>query len=239
MALTELSVRNPAGVIVAVLLACFLGIYAFVKLPVQLFPDIDEPAITVQTTWRAAAPSEVEAEIVEPQEQALRGTPGLKEINAFANAGNSWINLRFAVGTDMQATLIEVISRMNQLPPMPRDAQAPVISLGSEGGDSSNQTLSYFFVQLMPGTAGPIEDYRERVEKVLRPRIEAVPGVSAVRFATGGPEELQIVFDPNRAAELGIPIPRIAALAGAANDVSGGFVDIGRRQYTVRFAGRY
>jgi multidrug efflux pump subunit AcrB len=239
VSLTELSVKNPAGVVVAVLLACFLGIYAFVKLPVQLFPDIDEPAITVQTTWRAAAPSEVEAEIIEPQEQALRGTPGLKEINAFANAGNAWINLRFAVGTDMQATLIEVISRMNQLPPMPRDAQAPVISLGSEGGDSSNQTLSYFFVQLMPGTAGPIEDYRERVEKVLRPRIEAVPGVSAVRFATGGPEELQIEFDPNRAAELGIPIPRIAALAGAANDVSGGFVDIGRRQYTVRFAGRY
>jgi multidrug efflux pump subunit AcrB len=239
VALTEISVRNPSGVVVAVLLACFLGIYAFVKLPVQLFPDIDEPAITVQTTWRAAAPSEVEAEIIEPQEQALRGTPGLKEINAFANAGNSWVNLRFAVGTDMQATLIEVISRMNQLPPMPRDSEAPVISLGSEGGDSSNQTLSYFFVQLMPGTAGPIEAYRERVEKVLRPRIEAVPGVSAVRFATGGPEELQIIFDPNRAAELGIPIPRIAELAGNANDVSGGFVDIGRRQYTVRFAGRY
>jgi multidrug efflux pump subunit AcrB len=236
---TESSVRNPAGVVVAVLLACFLGIYAFVKLPVQLFPDIDEPAITVQTTWRAAAPSEVEAEIIEPQERALRGTPGLKEINGFANAGNSWVNLRFAVGTDMQATLIEVISRMNQLPPMPRDSEAPVISLGSEGGDGANQMLTYFFVQLLPGTPGPIEAYRERVEEVLRPRIEAVPGVSAVRFATGGPEELQIIFDPNRAAELGIPIPRIAALAGNANDVSGGFVDIGRRQYTVRFAGRY
>jgi multidrug efflux pump subunit AcrB len=234
VSLTELSVRNPAGVVVAVLLACFLGIYAFVKLPVQLFPDVEEPALTITTNWRAAAPSEVEAQIVEPQEQALRGTPGLKELNAFANAGNAWLTLRFAPGTDMQATLVEVISRMNQLPPMPRDSQAPVISLGEDGGDSPNRTLSYFFVQLLPGTAGPIEDYRERVEKVLRPRIESVPGVSSVRFATGGPEELQILFDPNRAAELGVQIPRIATLAGNADDVSGGFVDIGRRQYTVR-----
>ena len=239
MNITELSVRNPAGVAVSVLLACCLGVYAFVKLPVQLFPDVEEPAITIQTTWRAAAPTEVEAQIVEPQEQALRGTPGLKELNAWANAGNSWLTLRFAAGTDMQATLIEVISRMNQLPPMPRDTQAPVISLGEDGGDSPNQTLSYFFVQLLPGTPGPIEDYREKVEKVLRPRIEAVPGVASVRFATGAPEELQIVFDPTRAAELGVQIPRIAALAGNADDVSGGFVDIGRRQYTVRFAGRY
>jgi multidrug efflux pump subunit AcrB len=52
-------------------------------------------------------------------------------------------------------------------------------------------------------------------------------------------EELQIVFDPARAAELGIQIPRIAQVAGSADDVSGGFVDIGRRQYTMRFAGRY
>jgi multidrug efflux pump subunit AcrB len=237
--LTDLSIRNPAGVVVAVLLACFLGIYAFVKLPVQLFPDVEEPALTIATQWRAAAPSEVEAQIVEPQEQALRGTPGLKELNAFANAGNAWLTLRFAPGTDMQATLIEVISRMNQLPPMPRDSQAPVISMGEDGGDSPNRTLSYFFVQLLPGTAGPIEDYRERVEKVFRPRIESVPGVSSVRFATGGPEELQILFDANRAAELGVQIPRVATLAGNADDVSGGFVDIGRRQYTVRFAGRY
>ena len=100
MVLTDLSIRNPAGVVVAVLLACFLGIYAFVKLPVQLFPDVEEPALTIATQWRAAAPSEVEAQIVEPQEQALRGTPGLKELNAFANAGNAWLTLRFAPGTD-------------------------------------------------------------------------------------------------------------------------------------------
>lgn len=239
MNLTETSLRNPAGVTIAVLLACFLGVYAFVKLPIQLFPEIEEPAITVFTSWRAAAPSEIEAEIVEPQERALQGLAGLKELNAWAGAGAAWMNLRFAVGTDMQATLIEVISRMNQLPPMPRDSQAPVISLGEDGGGGPNQTLSWFFVQLLPGTPGPIEGYRQRIEELVRARVEAVPGVAGVRMRAGAEEELQIIFDPTRTAELGIDIPRIANLVGTAGDVSGGFVDIGRRQYTVRFAGRY
>jgi multidrug efflux pump subunit AcrB len=239
MTLTAASLRNPAGVLVGVLLACALGAYAFFKLPIQLFPDIEEPVLTVFTSWRAAAPAEVESEIIEPQERALQGMPGLKELNAWANGGGAWINLRFAVGTDMQATLVEVISRMNQLPPMPRDAQAPVISLGEDGGGGPNQTLSWFFVQLLPGTPGPIESYRQKLEDVVRPRIEAVPGVAGMRINAGAPEELQIIFDPRRAAELGVEIPRIAAIAGNANDVSGGFVDIGRRQYTVRFAGRY
>ena len=239
MHFTRMALQNPAGVAVAVLLACLLGVLAFFKLPIQLFPDIDEPVISVFTGWRAAAPSEVESEIIEPQERALEGLAGLKELNGFAAPGAAFLNLRFAVGTDMQATLIDVISRMNQLPPMPRDAEAPRIALGDDGGGGANEMLSFFFVQLLPGTPGPVEDYRRRVEDLVRTRIETIPGVATVQVNAGAPEELQIIFDPQRAAELGIQLPRVAAIAGNATDMSGGFVDIGRRQYTMRFAGRY
>ena len=239
MNLTETSLRNPAGVLVAILMVALLGVFALVKLPIQLFPNIEEPVISIFTSWRAAAPSEIESEIIEPQERALAGLRGMQSLNAFANAGSAFINLQFAVGTDMQATMLEVISRMNQLPPLPRDAQAPQISLGEDGGNGPNNTLSWFFVQLLPGTPGPIDNYRRQIEELFRNRIESIPGVSNVRINFGSAEELQIVFDPARAAELGIQIPRIAQVAGSADDVSGGFVDIGRRQYTVRFAGRY
>jgi multidrug efflux pump subunit AcrB len=239
MNLTETSLRNPAGVLVAILMVVLLGVFALVKLPIQLFPNIEEPVISIFTSWRAAAPEEIESEILEPQERALQGLRGMQSLNAFANAGNSFINLQFAVGTDMQATMLEVISRMNQLPPLPRDAQAPQISLGEDGGNGPNNTLSWFFVQLLPGTPGPIDNYRRQIEEMFRSRIESIPGVANVRINFGSDEELQIVFDPARAAELGIQIPRIAQVAGSADDVSGGFVDIGRRQYTVRFAGRY
>src|SRR5262245_17218392 len=224
-------------VIVALIIA--LGIFSVTRLPIQLFPDIDEPQMTIQTGWRAAAPAEVESELIEPQEAALQGLAGLKQLDSFANAGGSFINLRFNVGTDMQRTMIDVISRMNQLPPLPRDANPPVISLGEDGGTGANQTLSWFFVQLLPGTPGPVENYQKYVEDVIVPRIEAVPGVATVNLNAGSAEELQIRFDPYRAAQFGIQIPDVAAVAGSANDASGGYVEVGRREYALRFAGRY
>ncbi len=239
MNLTDRALKSPIGVAVGVGLIVVLGIVALIRLPVQLFPDIEEPVISIFTAWRAAAPTEVESELIEPQEQALRGLPGLQEIQSFANAGGSFVNLEFAIGTDMGRTLIDVISRMNQLPPLPRDAEAPRIDLGAGFGGSPNETLSWFFVQLKPGTPGPVENFRREVEDLMRSRIESIPGVGTITVHAGAPDELRIAFDANRAAELGIPIPAIVGVAGSANDVSGGFAELGRRAYTLRFAGRY
>jgi multidrug efflux pump subunit AcrB len=239
MKLTQASLQNPLAVALAVGLVFVLGVVSLSRMPVQLFPDIDEPVISIFTAWRAAAPAEVESQLIEPQERALRGLPGLEELNAFAGPGGAYVNLRFAVGTDMPRTLVDVVGRMNQLPPLPRDAEAPAISLGDNGGGGPNETLSWFFVQLRPGTPGPVESYRRDVEELLRGRLEAIPGVGAVNFRAGAPDELRIEFDPYRMAELGVQIPSVVALAGAADDVSAGFAELGRRQYTLRFAGRY
>ena len=239
MSLTLNSIRNPAaiGVVVAVIL--LFGLFSLSRLPIQLFPNIDQPQISINTGWRAASPREVESEIVEPLEEVLQGLPGLKELNAGANKGNAWINLRFGLGTNMQKTLIDVISRLNRLQPLPRDSTPPQVNLGGGGGGGANETLTWFFVQLLPGTEGPIEDYQRVVEEILEPRLESIPGVAGVTVHAGQQQQLEIVFDPYRTAELGITIPQIASIAGRANDVSGGFVDVGRRQYTLRFAGRY
>jgi len=240
MNITQYSLRNPAGIGVAVAIVVFFGLFSLSQLPIQLFPNIDEPQISVQTGWRAASPKEIESEILEPQEEVLRGIPGLQEMNANAGPGGAWIGLEFGLETDMQQALLEVISRLNRIPPLPRDATPPQVFLGEGGGGGgANESLTWFFIQLLPGTPGPIEDYRREVEDVLKPKIEAIAGVSNVQIHAGAEEELQVVFDPYRAAELGIDITSIARLAGTANDVSGGFVDVGRRQYTLRFAGRY
>ena len=240
MNLTANSLKNPAGIAVAVAVILFFGAYSLTKLPVQLFPDIENPTISIQTGWRAASPREIESEIIEPIEAVLRGLPGLKEMAAYANAGNAWVNLEFGLSTDMQRTLIDVISRMNRLDPLPRDATQPVIMLG--GGDGDTPALTFFFLQLLPGTEGTIYDNVQFVEDVIRPAIESVPGVARVGIQqnnAGGEQELEILFDPYRAAQLGIPLTETAARLGRANDISGGFVDVGRRQYTLRFTGRY
>ena len=240
MNLTQLSLKNPAAIAVVVAVLVLFGGYSLGNLPVQLFPDIENPEISIQTNWRAASPREIESEIVEPIEAVLRGLPGMTEMAAFANAGNAWINLRFGLETDMQKTLMDVIARMNRIDPLPRDASQPVIMLG--GGNGGIPALTYFFVQKLPGTDGDILDYLPFAEDTIRPAIESVPGVASVltsEYGSGQRQELRILFDPQRAADLGVPLPEIAARLGQANDISGGFVDVGRRQYTLRFTGRY
>jgi multidrug efflux pump subunit AcrB len=236
MKLTDGSLKNPAAVAVIVAMVCLFGWFSLRELPLQLFPDIEAPQMSVQTGWRAASPQEMESEILEPMENVLQGLPGLQQMEGNAFQGGSWVNLTFAVGTDMRAMLVEVLGRLNRMPQLPPDVNPPVVQLN---GQESNQTLSWFFVQKLPGTEGEIEDYGRLIEERVLPRIEAVPGVAGVQVNGGPPEEVAIELDLDRAAALGIGIPQIAQQAARATDVSGGFFESGRRQYTLRFAGRY
>ena len=117
MKLIETSLRNPVAVGVTVLMVCVFGFLSLKELPLQLFPDIERPQISIQTNWRAASPVEVESELLEPQEQVLQGLPGLEQLDGNAGTGGSNINLTFAIGTDMKNALVEVLGRLNRLPP--------------------------------------------------------------------------------------------------------------------------
>jgi len=235
MKLVEASLRNPLAVGVVVVLVCLFGWISMRELPLQLFPDIDRPQINIGTNWRAASPEEVQAELLEPQERVLQGLPGVEEMLGSAQSGRSNVNLTYAIGTDMNAALVEVIGRLNRLPPMPRDADRPVVDLGFD----TNQVLTWFFVQLLPGTPGTTLDHRRFVENTVQTRLESIPGVGSVIVRAGEPEQLRITVDLGRAAALGVPIADIAARAASAIDVSGGQIEVGRREYTLRFAGRY
>ena len=85
------------------------------RLPIQMTPDISRPVISIETAWRAAAPNEIESEIIEPQEDVLRSIPGLVRMQSSANYGLSFVNLQFSIGTDMNRALIEVMNRLNQV----------------------------------------------------------------------------------------------------------------------------
>src|SRR5690606_20673804 len=139
---------------------------------------------------------------------------------------------------DMRTALVDVIGRMNRVRSQPQDAERPVIQIGGGGGDA-NDSLSWFFVQLLPGTEGTIADQRSYIEDVVKPRIESVPGVAAVNVNAGPPDDIRITVDLARAAALGVGIPEIAQRAARANDVSAGQIGLGRQQYTLRFTGRY
>jgi len=206
------------------------------SLPVQMIPDVQRPFIQINTGWRAAAPEEVESEIIEPQEDALRGVPGLEKMESSAGRGRANINLMFGVGTDLQNALIEVINRLNQVPRYPNDVTEPRIYAGQ---DSFGAQIAWFAITRAPGNERPMDSYADFVREVVQARIERVPGVSKSNAYGGRENEVRITFDPYEAAALGVDIPTLANLTGNNNDTSAGFSEVGRRQYTLRYAGKY
>ena len=236
--LTAASIKSPAAIAVGVAVTILFGLFALNSLPIQLFPEIDRPQIGIETDWRAETPREVESQLVQPEEDVLQGIPGLQEMDGFANSGGGYVALTFALGTDMRSTLVDVIGRLNRLPPLPADAQKPFVQLAST--QDSNATLLYVFMQKLPGNKHDVRSYRQFLKNVVIPRLEAVPGVGSAQINdNGGQDELDIVFDPMRAAQLGIQIPKMAQQISGAEDVSGGTIDAGRRRYALEFRGRY
>ena len=237
MSLTELSTRQWPSVVVAVALVTLFGLTSIANLPIQLLPDIEEPQISVSNFWRAAAPEEMEANIIEPQENVLRNTPGLTNINSFIGRGQGFVNLSFAVGTDIQTAKLDVINNLTQAPPRPTDAVEPQVSSG--GGPQTPGAASLLIRVLPDNPNRELSSYQKLIEDHVQPRLARIPGVSQVFLAGEQPRELHIRFDAYRAAALGIQINDIIATVSRATDSSGGFADVGRRQYTVRFVGQF
>ncbi|MGB5623240.1 MAG: efflux RND transporter permease subunit [Gammaproteobacteria bacterium] len=236
MNLTRPAIGNPTAVIVAIIMVLMFGGIALSHMPVQMIPNVERPLIEINTRWRAAAPEEVEAELLEPQEDALRGLPGLEKITSSASRGSSSINLTFAVDIPLERALIEVMNRLNRVPSYPPDVDEPVIYAGrGEFGTA----IAWFALRPLPGNDRDITSYQDFVEEVVQSRIERIPGISNASIYGGRGREVRITFDPYRTAALGIDIPTLARLTGGNEDVSGGFTDVGRRSYTLRFTGKY
>lgn len=236
MPLTRLALSNPVAVAVGCILLVIFGLLSLDRLPIQMTPDIQRPSINISTGWRAAAPNEVESEIVEPQEDQLRDVPGLRRMTSSANQGRGSVSLEFDVGTDMNRALIEVINRLNQVRRLPVDATEPSVRVGT---DRFGDTIAWFAIRTVPGNERPVVEYQDFLEEVVVERLERIPGVSSANPRGGREFEIRVTFDPYRAASIGVDLTRIGQQLGENADVSGGFREMGRRQYTLRFAGRY
>jgi multidrug efflux pump subunit AcrB len=221
---------------VACILIAIFGVLSLSRLPIQMTPDISRPEISIWTNWRASAPNEIESEIIEPQENVLRSIPGLLRMQSSANFGVSNINLQFVIGTDMNRALIEVMNRLNQVPRYPVDAEEPVISLG---GDEFENVIAWFAITAKPGNERPIESYQDFIDDTVITRMERVPGVSQVGSFGGRKHEVRITFDPFKTANIGIDLTRVSSQLGSNADVSAGLNEVGRREYTLRFSGKY
>ncbi len=233
MGLIRLALGNPVATLSGCLLVILFGSVTLTHLPVQLVPEVERPEISITTNWRAAAPEEVESEIIEPQEKQLRGLPGAKELLSEASTGVGKITITLQVGQDMGRALIEVINRLNRVPSYPADADEPTLRMAGGRG----RAIAWFIVRPGEGNERPIERYRDFIEDFVQARLERVPGVALSQVYGGDENQIRITVDPYKAAGLGIDLTEAIALASGNVDVSGGTADVGKRRYTLRYSG--
>ena len=100
----RLAIERPIAILAIVIMAVLFGLIAVTRIPIQLAPDVRKPIIVITTSWPGAAPAEVEREIVNPQEEAMRGLDGLEIMTSRSRSGEAEVTLEFSVGNDMRQT---------------------------------------------------------------------------------------------------------------------------------------
>ena len=144
MDIIRLSLQKPVSVTVAVILTVMFGIIGLRNLPVQLTPDVESPQITVNTVWAGATPYEIESEIIEKQEEALKGLQGLTKMESASYNNFGEITLTFDIGTDLDDALLRVSNKMNEVSRYPENAEKPVIeAAGAESSPGYGRTLRW------------------------------------------------------------------------------------------------
>lgn len=236
MRLIELSVRYPVSVAVGVILVLMFGILALIAVPVQLTPDVDRPTISVQTIWRGASPEEIEREIVERQEKELKSVEGLVRLTSESVNDMGTVTLEFEVGTDIDAALLRVSNKLQQVPRYPVNADKPVLTSAS----ANAPPIAWMSILPKGPQAPPIETIRTFVKERVLPLIERVPGVAAANTYGGRDLEMQAVVDPRKVAAHSLTMSQIAGRLRVDNqDLSAGGLDEGKRRYVVRAKSRF
>ncbi|MEQ8967831.1 MAG: efflux RND transporter permease subunit [Azospirillaceae bacterium] len=232
----RLAIDRPIAVIAAVLMVVMFGYVALQSIPIQLTPDVERPVIQVSTNWPGAAPAEVEREIVNRQEDALKGLDGLEEMVSTSSDGRGEIDLTFGVDTDMDRALLLVANRLDRVSDYPAEADEPTL----ETGPSEGSGIAWFTLTRQPGNDRPIHTYGEFMEDIVKERLERVPGVAQVNVFGGTDREMRVVIDSERMARYGLTVGEVVAALRAANvAASAGDVDEGKRRYVVRTDGEF
>ncbi len=233
------SLHNRLFVLAVAALLMVYGALTAWRTPVDVFPDLNKPLITVLTEAGGMAPEEVEQLVTFPLETALNGMPGVTRVRSTSGVGLSLVYAEFDWGTDIYRNRQLVAERLAivraQMPGDITPVMGPVSSIMGE--------VMLVALPLVPGdgktpVATPMQA-REYADFVLRPRLLSIPGVSQVIPIGGEVRTLRVAPDTARMAQFGVSLTQVEqALKGYASNAGGGFIDLNSREYLIRHLGR-
>jgi len=221
------SLENRLLVIIAASALVIYGGIVAVRSPVDVFPDLTAPSVTIVTESHGLAPEEVESLVTLPIESAMNGTAGVLRVRSNSAIGISLVFVEFEFGTDIFRARQLVTEKLQQVR-MPEGVSPPLL-----GPISS--TMGEIMMLSMTGKATSSMEVRSLADWVVRPRLLGVPGVSQVVIIGGEKKQFQVLVDPAKLADHGLTLEQVTEAVAASNaNASGGFLERPNEEFLIR-----
>jgi HME family heavy-metal exporter len=228
------SLSNRLLVLIASVVLMAYGAWTLSRTPVDVFPDLNKPTVTVMTEAGGMAAEEVEQLITFPLETTMNGLPGVETVRSVSSAGLSFVYVTFDWSTDIFRARQMVSERLASMEEGLAEGVVPRMGpISSIMGEIMQIAIPVDTAKISPMAV------REYADWVLRPRLMAVSGVAQVIPIGGEVRQFQVQPNTTRMAELGISHEQMeAALKGYSSNTSGGFLELNGREYLIRNIGR-
>lgn len=234
-AIIKWALQNRLIVVAISALLLVWGGYVALNLPVDVFPDLNKPTITILTEANGLAPEEVETQVSYPIETVMNGVPGVSRVRSQSGIGLSIVYVEFDWGTDIyrnrQLVSEKITEAREQLPEGVSPFLAPISSIMGE--------IMLIAVSSKDGKTDPLE-LRTLADWTIRPRLLTITGVSQVIPIGGGVKQYQALVSPEKLKQFGVTIEEVSTALEKSNaNSTGGFVDAQSQEYLVRNLGRF
>jgi hydrophobe/amphiphile efflux-1 (HAE1) family protein len=226
------AIRHPVTPVVLFVVLLFMGIVAFVRLPITLNPDISFPVVLVQVYQPGASPQEVETQIMQKIEGAVAGVGNIDNITSLAVEGQSRVFVQFNIGTPIDRAVSDVRDAVAKVRvDLPQGIQEPTVTRLDIDG---NEIVAY----AVSSSALSSEELSWFVDNTISKRLLAVVGVSQVTRGGGVSREIRVELDPNRMQALGVTAAQVNQQLRTLNlDSPGGRAELGGGEQAIRVLG--
>ena len=235
MWITRTSIRQPVFATMVMVAILVLGIFAYVRLPVEQMPDITPPMVSVMIDYPGASPDAVENDVVRPIENVINTVSGVDHIYATAREGGAYMWVEFRMSADPVVATQEIRDKIADLmPSFPREVMAPRVTRSME--DENQQPIVDLAVY---SSERPLREISNIVEQVIIKRLQTAPGVGNVTVSGGVPRQIQVQLKPEQMRSYGVGVDEVVAAIQSANrDLPAGNIKMGDAEQMVRVEGR-
>ena len=230
--LTRLSIWRPLLILMVILALVVMGARSYLLLPVENMPQVDIAIVSVVTVYPGASPEDVEQLIVQKIEDATAGIAGIDHIQSVSQEGVGVTILRFQEGTDADQAAIDVQRQLAAIrSDLPQDAQDPAVIKADIG--------SFPIVELALSGPQSQAELFDLADRVIKPRLQAIPGVASVDVSGGQERAVLVDLDAAKMSAYGVSLAQVSAALAVDNlTAPAGSFTLGNRTTPFRSVGR-